>query len=614
LAYLNNDLYRTYNMTLPSYLADLNRLELTLGDPFDPEQPMSFEQAVDQDERAAFPALSLQFLSNNGFLAYLVPRRWGGKLHSYQHLYHVIRMLARRDVTTSAAYVLHSIGYWAVIIAGNEQQKKSYSDGLLQGHGISWGVTEREFGSDLINNQSTAVEIENGFLLTGAKWPIGMCTRNRHTIFLAKTHNSANPDSFTMFCVDGQQHSSPEYQHLPQEPLYGVRGLDLNGVELKNCFVGPEKIVGEQGKGLELMLRTQQLNRVGVCGLVTGAFDTALRITVSFAEQRKLFGGKLIDIPITRLQLADAFNDLILSELTLHCATRALHFFPKQMFLWGAIVKYLVPDVLDKAFFQLADVVGARYYLRRNFANGMFQKAWRDAGLASFADGNKKVNLKNIALHMEVTLPYLKTCPVPDDKVRAVFAEAFDLYAEVPDAAYSELGVFSGRKDHIFIFLNDSVQRLKEKLRTMNIDTARYDDICRAANNIISDLEILGEEMQAHKSRLERNYNYSPESYLMAQKYSALHAGAVAIHTAVYTQFHEPLANFSWLAGCLDRLRRWNNSQLGFPSKTQIDDAINAMKFMFDKNLAFTPIPLELAETKNGFNTSNQMNLGSQSL
>jgi len=593
---------------LPEHLAELDRQEQQMGDPFESENALSFSTAITCDDAAVYPEQAMGFLRDEGYYQFHVPKRYGGQLVSYQNQYHLIRSIARRDVTAATAYVLHSIGYWPILIAGTDEQIAKYSAHILKGEGVSWSVTEREHGSDLVNNQSIATKTENGYTLSGSKWPIGMCQYNRFTMFLARTGEEIQPDAFSLFCVDSYQHEGPEFKLLPLEKLYGVRGLPLSGVTLTNYPVDEKQLIGGEGRGLELMLRNQQLPRVGASALATGGFDTALRITMSFAEQRQLFGSRLSDLAVTKGQLADVFCDLLLCESTMNFATRSLHFYPKMMFLWGAVAKYLVPHTLDSAMGQLTDILGARYYLRESFAGGMFQKTLRDIGLAGFADGNKKVNLKNISMHMEMILPYLENPKPLSEQERTHFAQYFDIFTPVPDEDYRKLQVFSGRKDYIFLFLEDSIEKLDERFAQSAITDTIAQDIKTTARQIKAALAALPKELKELKLQLGSDFGYSPESYRISQKYAALHAAAGLIHTVVYSELQAPLNKLEWVAPCLRRVFRWSDSTLPFPSAEDNQAVVNILRTMLNQQMAFTLIPLKLAETDNSFNCPAQMN------
>lgn len=156
-------------MTLPDYIAELNELEQQLGDPFDEAQPFSYKQTMRHDESEALPGDAMTLLRELGVIDYLVPQALGGKLYSYQQLYYVIRLLSRRDVTVAMLYVLKAIGLHPVLINGTDEQKRYYGREILNGCGISWGVTEREHGSDLINSGATAQWDGERYRLDGTK-------------------------------------------------------------------------------------------------------------------------------------------------------------------------------------------------------------------------------------------------------------------------------------------------------------------------------------------------------------------------------------------------------------------------------------------------------------
>lgn len=596
-------------MALPEHLADLTTLETLLGDPFDEQNPLSYKNIMALDEREETPQAALDYLQKHRVFDYLVPESLGGRLHSYQHLYHIIRMISRRDVTLATFFVLRAIGLGPMLIDGTDEQKRYYAAQILEGCGISWGVSEREHGSDLINTGTIAHKEQEHYVLNGSKWLIGALSTAEMSIFLAKSAQNASPDSFTLFCIDSREHNDKEFQRLPRERLHGVRGLDLSGATLKDCRVPSNHIIGREGTGLELMLRTAQMHRVGAVTMALGAMDTGLRIAMSFADMRHIFGQKLSEIPITRSELVDTFCELIMCEVVTSAATRALHFAPKQMFLLAAVSKYLVPTFSREGFARMAGAIGARYYLRENFAYGLFQKAMRDAEMTSFVDGNEKVNLKNISLHMEVTLPYTKKGKTLSEQDYEDFTQFFNLNCREPDARFSDLVIFTGRKDYGLMMLNDSIERLRNTLANTDMDAQLRDDINREASAVGVALDRLYEEMLEQKNSLGKQYNYSPQSYDLARKYALLHGAASCIHVAVYTEIHGSMADLSWLPLCLHAVQKRLGYEGGYPEARWIEGTFASMQEMFDEGLAFSLLSLPIAEAPRAFCDNTLLNI-----
>ena len=198
--------------------------------------------------------------------------------------------------------------------------------------------------------------------------------------------------------------------------------------------------------------------------LSVGGADRALRIAMDFARDRTLFGKRLIDTPVTRLQLTNAFADLLAADILVAVAARALHHTPERLNLYAAISKFAVPTLADEMMASLSIVLGTRYYLRRGLSNGLFQKLLRDISMVNFVDGNTLVNLKVIGLQMEFAFRHLATIKKAEQALGAADMQTlerlFDLGHDVPAAEFAKLRVFCGSKDIVLCGLEDTLEHL----------------------------------------------------------------------------------------------------------------------------------------------------------
>ena len=80
--------------------------------------------------------------------------------------------------------------------------------------------------------------------------------------------------------------------------------------------------------------------------LSLGATDTALRIATDFALHRSIYSSRVIDIPVARGALAEAFLDLLVSDCVSIAAARALHVLPVQMSIHSGYRQVLRPGDL----------------------------------------------------------------------------------------------------------------------------------------------------------------------------------------------------------------------------------------------------------------------------
>ena len=98
-------------------------------------------------------------------------------------------------------------------------------------------------------------------------------------------------------------------------------------------------------------------------------------------------------IPYIRDQLTGAYVDLLAAEALMVSSVRGIHQRPEELSVTSLITKIVVPELTGRVLRACADVLGARYYLREGFAEGVFQKMLRDHAVIQLFDGSSGVCL-----------------------------------------------------------------------------------------------------------------------------------------------------------------------------------------------------------------------------
>ena len=291
----------------PLVVDQAEALERFLGDPLE-----SFRRAVELDERDEYPSEACALLDQWRFYDYYVPIELGGRLESFEEFASLIRVVARRDITVAVAHVKTYLGAVSVWLGGSDEQKRRLAETIRAGQQIALALTERTHGAAVLSSETEAIPVEGGYLLSGEKWLINNATRSTALTVFARTAKTGGPRGFSMFLVEKDQLAPSSYSHLPRVKTHGIRGADISGICFDDAAIPARALIGEPGLGLELVLKGFQITRCIVPALSLGAADTALRTTLSFALQRKLYGATIFTIPHTRQTLVDAFIDLLI--------------------------------------------------------------------------------------------------------------------------------------------------------------------------------------------------------------------------------------------------------------------------------------------------------------
>jgi alkylation response protein AidB-like acyl-CoA dehydrogenase len=376
--------------------ASARRLEHALGDPLDPEAPVSFRKLVEYDEREEPPLEAFEILRANGVHAHLVPQELGGRLTSFEELLALVRVVSRRDLvltTGLGSTMLAAIPVWAW---GSGAQRATVANLLLDAGAFGcFAVSERDAGSDLLATATRADVVDGGYRLFGEKWLVGNATRCSFVVALVRTEVG-----LSLLFLRPDQMPAHTLRRLPKIRTLGLRGHDMGGIVFDGCIVPSGALVGRSGRGMEMALTTLQYTRTMIGGMALGAADTALRLALGWGRDRRLYGQPILAIPAVRSLLLGSFLDLLIAECVTTVTARALTMAPRRTSLWAAITKFLVPNLCERVVRDASVVLSARSYLRQGIADGMFQKIARDVAITSIFEGTQLVQLSLIAAQL----------------------------------------------------------------------------------------------------------------------------------------------------------------------------------------------------------------------
>ncbi|AXG81640.1 acyl-CoA dehydrogenase family protein [Streptomyces paludis] len=576
------------------------RLEDFLGDPHDADSRMPFAQILDHDVRGEYPHQFVALLRRWGVLDHCLPEAQGGRAGNVETGIALMRLVARRDPSTAVALALNSLGFMPAWILGTEEQKRALISDMRRGSSVAWGLSERVHGSDLVANEVLAEKTDGGWLLTGEKWPIGNATVADKMVVFARTGKRPGPAAYSLFVLDKWRAGSDTVEDLPFEDLYGTRALDLSGVRMDKAFVPDTAMIGREGQGLEIALKTSQTARVVLMHLALSAVDTSLRLALDFAERRVLFNDAISDVPYTRRQLTEAFADLMIADAMVLGSARALQAAPEQISVWSSVTKYLVPTLLQQTMAQLTVVLGARTFLRAHPHYGMHQKMVRDILITDIADGNTVVNLRNLGHQLGGLLDQAVRA---GDDIRAAAAERaatlFGMDRELPVYEPVRQELFSRGLDDAVLAAPDGVRRLRA-LADGAPDTEAERLRCAAdlAEELLGRTAPLRERAAALKTALGKDYPQSPELFELAKEYCLLHAVAACVLTYVHSReaMDAPLPGPALLLLQLERLRRQWHPHEPVTSQAVVDEVMETLRHLHQENRLFSHWQFPLAK------------------
>jgi alkylation response protein AidB-like acyl-CoA dehydrogenase len=574
-------------------------LERDLGDPGNPENPMSFHQTIELDEREEFPHAIIGWLYNWKLQHYYIPAECGGEFTAFDEFISFVRVLSRRDLTSAIAFTTL---FWSYLtwMAGTEEQKRILANFMKNENGaMCLSYSERAHGSDLLASDVTATKVEGGYLLNGEKWPINRATISGVTFVLAKTSDDGGARSLSLFMVEKSKLDSSQYYNLPKILTHGIRGSDMSGIGFNDCFIPDSMRLGAEGAGLELALKGFQITRILCAAFSQGAADTALRTTLKFALGRKLYGKTVFEMPQPRRTLVDAFLDILICDCATIGGVRGFSVIPEQVSVWSAVVKYFATTTLEDMVKDVSVVLGARFYMRDEHDFGIFQKVVRDIAIISMFDGSTVVNLHALLLQLrQLAKSRARNATQSSDALHARLETIFNLERPLPPFNGNKLELVSRGGDDVLQGLTLALKQLYGLKGDASVDSDVLSIIIALTEMIQEELTAL--DRQIAESTFQFGHEQSPELFDMARQYCVLHSAAACVHMWIYNRHHlgEFFAQGKWLALCLRKLMLNFRSAAALPPRIEDEAIAQELVKLYHESQMFSIVPFQLAKSE----------------
>ena len=272
------------------------------------------------DEKEEFPWEIMTVLAQSDLFGLFISEEYGGLGKGCFELSLAVEELSRACLGVATTYAANALGTYPMILFGNEQQKKTYLPDIAAGKRlVAFGLTEANAGSDAAGIQTTAKLEGNEYVLNGTKqWITNGGEAEIYTI-IALTDKSKGARGASAFIVEK---GTPGFQFGKNEKKMGIRTSATRELIFDNCRIPKDNIIGKEGLGFIIAMRTLDNARAGVgaqgVGVAQGAFEEA----VKFARQRVQFGHPIISFQAIQHMLADMATEIEAARALVYAVAR----------------------------------------------------------------------------------------------------------------------------------------------------------------------------------------------------------------------------------------------------------------------------------------------------
>jgi len=287
-------------------------------------------------------------------MAITIPEDYGGLGLGYVARLIALEEIAQVSVATAMMMQVGGLGIEGIVKFGTEEQKKKYLPKLATGESFSTtAVTEPSGGSDPKGCGTSYKKVNGSYVLNGRKCFI----TNSHIadVQIVMAISEDIPDTFSAFIVEK---GTDGFKATHEERKVGMRGCNTGELEIKDCVVPAENLVGKEGKGLSIAMATiSDVGRGGMVGCALGLHQACLDASKKFANERILYGKPISNLQAIQFKFADMKIDLEAGRLLGYRAAALQDKGERTGNEWAA-AKYFTTEAAQRAAKHAVDIHG----------------------------------------------------------------------------------------------------------------------------------------------------------------------------------------------------------------------------------------------------------------
>jgi len=337
------------------------------------------------DEKEEFPWRPLKYLAEVGLFGVYIPEAYGGLgFGSFENCL-AIEEISRACIGVSVSFAASGLGSYPILLFGSEGQKKKYLPDVASGKKLAaFGLTEAGAGSDAGGIRTTAKRDGDYYILNGTKQWITNGGEAEIYSVITLTDKAKGPRGASAFIVEK---GMPGFSFGKQEKKLGIRCSSTRELIFEDCRVPKENLIGREGMGFIVAMRTLDKTRPGIgaqaVGLAQGAFEAA----AEYARERHQFEKPIISFQAVQHMLADMAAQIEAARALVYAVARWIDTDPKDISKYSAISKLFPSDVAMRVTVDAVQIFGGYGFMR----DYPVEKMMRDAKILQIYEGTNQI-------------------------------------------------------------------------------------------------------------------------------------------------------------------------------------------------------------------------------
>jgi len=345
------------------------------------------------DETEEFPWPIVEELAKVDLCGVYIPEEYGGTGGGVFELCLAVEELCKIDGGIALVLAATALSAFPIMLFGNDEQKKKYLPDVAAGKKLAaFALTEPSAGSDASAIQTTAKKEGDSYILNGTKCFITNGGEAQIYIVITMTDKTKGSRGASAFIVEKDTRG---FSFGKKEKKMGIRGSATRELIFNECKIPKENLLGREGQGFIIALRTFDVSRPGVAAQALGIASGALDDAINYSRERVQFGQSISSFQAIQHLLADMATEVEAARALIYATARMIDKDPKvRVTKEAAMCKLLASDVAMKVTTDAVQIYGGYGYMREY----PVEKRMRDAKITQIYEGTNQIMRNEIAL------------------------------------------------------------------------------------------------------------------------------------------------------------------------------------------------------------------------